>query len=105
MRRGGYYAAMRGSISGPLAKRYPVSAAAEAVVRGIERRSRIVVCPRWLIPLMWLKPILPRLTERKLRADIGRYDEIAEREARERGNDAVGAGGEAERAGRTATAH
>jgi NAD(P)-dependent dehydrogenase (short-subunit alcohol dehydrogenase family) len=95
-------AAMRGSISGPLAKRYPVSAAAEAVVRGIERRSRIVVCPRWLIPLMWLKPILPRLTERKLRADIGRYDEIAEREARERGNDAVGAGGEAERAGRRA---
>ena len=93
-------AAMRGSIKGPLAKTYPVSAAAEAVVRGIERRSRIVVCPRWLIPLMWLRPILPRLTERELRADIARYDQIAEREALERGNDAVGAGGEAERAGR-----
>ena len=85
-------------------RHYPVSAAAEAVVRGIERRSRIVACPRWLIGLMWLKPILPRLTERELRNDIARFDELAEREARERGNEPVGAGGEAERAGRTATA-
>ena len=30
---------MRGTITGPLAKTYPVSAAAEAVVRGIERRQ------------------------------------------------------------------
>jgi NAD(P)-dependent dehydrogenase (short-subunit alcohol dehydrogenase family) len=97
--------AMRATLSGPLAKTYPVSAAAEAVVRGIERRSRIVACPRWLVGLMWLKPILPRLTEQKLRKDIARFDEIAEREARERGSDAVGAGGEAERAARTPTAH
>ena len=56
---------------------------------------------------MWLKPILPRLTERKLRKDIARFDELAEREARERGNEPVGAGGEAERAARrsTTTAH
>ena len=93
-------AGMRGDAHGPVAKTYPVSAAAEAVVRGIERRSRIVVCPRWLIPLMWLKPILPRLTEQTLRKDIARFDELAEREALERGNEAVGAGGEAERAGR-----
>ena len=79
---------------------YPVSAAAEAVVRGIERRQRIVAVPRWLIGLMWLKPILPRLTERELRNDIARFDALAEREARERGNEPVGAGGEAERAAR-----
>jgi hypothetical protein len=97
---------MRSMLTGPLAKTYPVSAAAEAVVRGIERRSRIVACPRWLIGLMWLKPILPRLTERELRKDIARFDELAEREARERGNEPVGAGGEAERAARrTPTAH
>ena len=99
-------ASMRATLSGPLAKTYPVSAAAEAVVRGIERRSRIVACPRWLIGLMWLKPILPRLTEQKLRKDIARFDEIAEREALEHGSDPVGAGGEAERAARrTPTAH
>ena len=55
-------------LKGPLARTYPVSAAAEAVVRGIEQRSRIVACPRWLIALMWLRPLLPRLTERELRA-------------------------------------
>ena len=95
-------ASMRAMLTGPLAKTYPVSAAAEAVVRGIERRSRIVVCPRWLIPLMWLRPIFPRLAERQLRDDIARFDLIAEREALERGNEPVGAGGEAERAARRA---
>jgi len=56
---------------------------------------------------MWLKPILPRLTERELRKDIARFDALAEREARERGNEPVGAGGEAESAARrgTPTAH
>ncbi|HYH89624.1 MAG TPA: short-chain dehydrogenase/reductase [Solirubrobacteraceae bacterium] len=99
-------ASMRATLTGPLAKTYPVSAAAEAVVRGIERRSRIVACPRWLIGLMWLKPLLPRLTEQALRKDIARFDEIAEREARTKGSDPVGAGGEAERAARaTPTAH
>jgi NAD(P)-dependent dehydrogenase (short-subunit alcohol dehydrogenase family) len=98
-------AAMRGSLSGPLAKTYPVSAAAEAVVQGIERRSRIVVCPRWLTGLMWLRPLLPRLTEVTLRKDVARFDEIAEREARTKGSDPVGAGGAAERAARTPTAH
>ena len=99
-------ASMRATLTGPLAKTYPVSAAAEAVVRGIERRSRIVACPRWLIGLMWLKPLLPRLTEQALRKDIARFDEIAEREALSRGSDPVGAGGAAERAARaTPTAH
>jgi NAD(P)-dependent dehydrogenase (short-subunit alcohol dehydrogenase family) len=91
---------MRGMLKGPLAKTYPVSAAAEAVVRGIERRSRIVACPRWLIALMWLKPILPWLTEQTVRRDIARFDEIAEREVLEHGSEPVGAGGAAERAGR-----
>ena len=80
------------------------AAAAEAVVRGSEPQPHRHI-PRWLIPLMWLKPILPRVTEQKLRKDIARFDELAEREARERGNGAVGTGA-AERAGRsTPTAH
>ena len=77
-------AAMRATLKGPLAKTYPVSAAAEAVVRGIERRSRIVACPRWLIPLMWLRPLLPRLTEQQLRKDIA----ALRRDRRARGADA-----------------
>jgi hypothetical protein len=74
-----------------------VSAAAEAVVRGIERRSRIVACPRWLIPLMWLKPILPRATEAAIGKQMPRFDALAEREV---GLGPVGAGGAAERAAR-----
>ena len=96
---------MRGMLKGPLARTYPVSAAAEAVVRGIERRSRIVVCPRWLTALIAIRPLLPWLSELSLRRDIAGFDRIAEREAATRGSDPVGAGGEAELAARTSTAH
>ena len=95
-------ARMRAMLKGPLARTYPVGEAAEAVVRGIERRSRIVVCPRWLPALMAIRPVLPRLTELVLRRDTAEFDRIAEREARTRGSEPVGAGGEAERAGRRA---
>jgi NAD(P)-dependent dehydrogenase (short-subunit alcohol dehydrogenase family) len=94
-------AAMRELLRGPLAKTYPVSAAAEAVVRGIERRSRIVVCPRWLIPLMWLRPILPRLTERELGEHMPRFEALAEQEA---AHGPVGAGGAADNAARSTPA-
>ena len=55
-------ATMRARLKGPLARTYPVSAAAEAAVRGIERRSRIVVCPRWLKALIAIRPLLPWLS-------------------------------------------
>jgi NAD(P)-dependent dehydrogenase (short-subunit alcohol dehydrogenase family) len=91
---------MRGTLKGPLAKTYPVSAAAEAVVRGIERRSRIVVCPRWLPALMAIRPLLPWLTELAVRREVAEFDRVAEREAAAHGSDPVGAGGAAELAGR-----
>ena len=84
-------ARMRGSLKGPLAKTYPVAEAAEAVVRGVERRSRIVACPRWLTALIAIRPLLPRVTELALRRDVAEYDRIAEEEARTRGSDPVGA--------------
>jgi hypothetical protein len=87
-------------LKGPMARTYPVSAAAEAVVRGIEHRSRIVVCPRWLPALMVVRPLLPRLTELMLKRRIAEFDRLAEREAAAGGSDPVGAGGAAELAGR-----
>ena len=94
-------ATMRAGLKGPLARSYPVSAAAEAVARGIEHRQRIVACPRGLLTtLMALRPLLPRLTELTLRRDIAEFDRIAEREAATSGSDPVGAGGAAELAGR-----
>ena len=88
------------STSAP--RTYPVSAAAEAVVRGIEQRQRIVAVPRWLIALMWARPLWPRVTELVTRRDMAQFDAIAEREAREHGNEPVGAGGAAEREARAA---
>jgi len=95
-------ASMRAILKGPLARTYPVSAAAEAVVRGIEQRRHIVACPRWLPALMAIRPLLPRLTELVAGRDMAEFDRIAEREAAARGWEPVGAGGEAERAGRRA---
>ena len=94
-------AAMRATLKGPLAKTYPVSAAAEAVVRGIERRSRIVACPRWLHRADGDPPAAP-LARRSatMRRDIAEFDRVAEREAAAGGSDPVGAGGAAEMAGR-----
>jgi NAD(P)-dependent dehydrogenase (short-subunit alcohol dehydrogenase family) len=93
-------ATMRGTLKGPLAKTYPVSAAAEAVVEGIEHRRRIVACPRWMVALMAIKPLLPWLTEMTVRRDIVEFDRVAEHEALTSGSDPVGAGGAAELAGR-----
>jgi NAD(P)-dependent dehydrogenase (short-subunit alcohol dehydrogenase family) len=93
-------ATMRATLKGPFAKTYPVSTAAEAVVRGIEQRSRIVACPRWLVALMAIRPLLPWLTELTMRRDIAEFDRLAEREAAAHGSDPVGAGGAAEMAGR-----
>ena len=95
-------ASMRAMIKGPLAKTYPVSDAAEAVVRGIEQRRRIVACPRWLPVLMAIRPLLPWITDQTLKRDIAEFDRLAEREAAAHGSDPVGAGGEAEMAERAA---
>ena len=93
-------ATMRATLKGPMARTYPVSDAAEAVVRGIEQRSRIVVCPRWLKAMIAIRALLPRLTELTTRRDIAEFDRVAEREAAAHGSDPVGAGGAAELAGR-----
>src|SRR3954468_9641249 len=50
---------MRGPLKPP-----PVSVAGAAIVRGIERRSRHVVAPRWVLPALYLRTLLQPLTER-----------------------------------------
>ena len=48
---------------GPLGKTYPVDAAARAVVRGMENRSRRVMCPRFIRIPMMLRALMPRAAE------------------------------------------
>jgi short-subunit dehydrogenase len=55
---------MQQELRGPLAKRYPVSMAAESIIEGIEERRRIVVTPKWVRPMVAMKTALQRLSER-----------------------------------------
>jgi NAD(P)-dependent dehydrogenase (short-subunit alcohol dehydrogenase family) len=67
---------------GPLARIAPLSAAIDAVERGIERRARTVVCPRWISPIIRLRGFTQPLQEREIaRKGFGDVIEQADREA------------------------
>jgi NAD(P)-dependent dehydrogenase (short-subunit alcohol dehydrogenase family) len=91
---------MRGNLRGPFAKTYPVSAAADDVVRGIERRSRLVVTPGWARALLVARGLFQPLMERSVRDQIPEAERIWIAETERRGIEAasapVGAGGAAE---------
>jgi NAD(P)-dependent dehydrogenase (short-subunit alcohol dehydrogenase family) len=67
---------------GPLSRTAPLSAAIDAVERGIERRARTVVCPRWVSPILRLRGFTQPLQEREVaRKGFGDIVEQADREA------------------------
>jgi NAD(P)-dependent dehydrogenase (short-subunit alcohol dehydrogenase family) len=89
---------MRGTLRRPFGKTYPVSIVGEAVVRGIERRARRVVAPRWIRPVMVMRGMLGRVSERDWPEAMPEIDRlIAEESARvgSAATDPVGAGGAA----------
>ena len=63
-------------------KTYPVSAACRAVIKGMEARSRRVMFPRWIRPMMLLRQAMPRFIERAVPAgDLAEIiDKIDERD-------------------------
>jgi NAD(P)-dependent dehydrogenase (short-subunit alcohol dehydrogenase family) len=69
---------MRGPLKPP-----PVSVAGEAIVRGIERRARHVVAPKWVLPALYLRTLIQPLTERAPREDIRESMRLAAEEATE----------------------
>jgi NAD(P)-dependent dehydrogenase (short-subunit alcohol dehydrogenase family) len=98
---------MRESARGPLGKVYPVSAAADSVVRGIERRARWVTTPRWLRALILARGLVQPLADRQVVDRMEEFDRLAAEEEQRVGAAAmsrpVGAGGEA--AARSAERH
>ncbi|MBA2516823.1 MAG: SDR family oxidoreductase, partial [Solirubrobacterales bacterium] len=70
-------AAMKAELKGPLGRSYPVADAAEAVLRGIERRSRRVVAPGWVRGMLLARDVLQPLAERLGRASVPEADRIA----------------------------
>jgi NAD(P)-dependent dehydrogenase (short-subunit alcohol dehydrogenase family) len=80
------FARMRAGLRGPAGKTLPVSAAAEAIVRGVERRSRRVVAPGFVGALYRLRGLLPELLDRQaaqLAPEVDRFtaEIVAERGA------------------------
>jgi NAD(P)-dependent dehydrogenase (short-subunit alcohol dehydrogenase family) len=93
------FARMREQMSWPFNKTYPVSLGAEAIVRGIEQRARIVVAPRWVRALLPLRELLARGMERQVIKMMPEIEALAQAERDRVGAEAasmpVGPGGAA----------
>jgi NAD(P)-dependent dehydrogenase (short-subunit alcohol dehydrogenase family) len=68
---------MRAELRGPLATTYPPSKAADAIVRGIDERRRIVVTPGWVRPMIAAKTLLQRLSESRAEGLMREVDELS----------------------------
>jgi hypothetical protein len=91
---------MRGLLKGPFAKTHPLSAVGDAVVHGVEERSRRVVVPGWLRLMLAARGLLGPLADRQWREHAAEADAMTQAEVARRGVEAasapVGAGGEAD---------
>jgi NAD(P)-dependent dehydrogenase (short-subunit alcohol dehydrogenase family) len=67
------FATLRDVLPAFYTRPIPVERAADAIVRGVERRSARVVAPRWLLPLMAARGLLGPLDER-----LGRDERVTE---------------------------
>ena len=95
---GDAYAPLRRLNRGPLARTYPVSAAAEALIEGIERRSRQIMMPRWLKVANLIRALLPFAAAKPIRRVMPDVEAAVRAETEARGAEAsmpVGPGGEA----------
>jgi NAD(P)-dependent dehydrogenase (short-subunit alcohol dehydrogenase family) len=65
-----------------IGKTYPLSGAGDAIMRGIENRSRRVLYPRWIRPIMVLRSAMPRFIDRTVKTDLVAQlvDELDERD-------------------------
>jgi NAD(P)-dependent dehydrogenase (short-subunit alcohol dehydrogenase family) len=80
------FAAMRRGLRGPAGKTLPVADAADAIVRGVQKRSRRVVAPGFVGALYRLRGLIPELIDReasKSAPDVDRFtaEMVAERGA------------------------
>lgn len=89
---------LRDGLKGALSKTYPVAKAAEATIRGIERRARWIAFPGWIRPMILARGVNPLVIELGARDRIAEFDRLSGEEAArlgERASAPVGAGGEA----------
>jgi NAD(P)-dependent dehydrogenase (short-subunit alcohol dehydrogenase family) len=90
---------LRRRMKGPLAKTYPVSAAVDAVEKGIENRSRRVMAPGWVSMLLAVRNYIPLFVERDVAKIMPQVERAFDADIAARGSAAsaaVGAGGAAD---------
>ena len=84
------FAALKGTMPGPIGRTYPLAAAVEATVEGIERRARVVVHPRYLRAALRLRGLLDTpLADLALRRAMPRAEAAFAEEARRLGAEAA----------------
>ena len=84
------FAAMRKGLRGPAGKTLPVGDAADAIVRGVQRRSRRVVAPGFVGALYRLRGIVPELIDREALKSAPDVDRMTAEMVAERGSFAAG---------------
>jgi NAD(P)-dependent dehydrogenase (short-subunit alcohol dehydrogenase family) len=84
------FAAMREGLRGPAGKTLPVGDAADAIVRGVQRRSRRVVAPGFVGALYRLRGLVPELIDHEALKSAPDVDRMTAEMVAERG--AFGAG-------------
>jgi len=92
------FAYMRSTLKPPFDRTYPVADAAAAVVRGVERRPRVVVAPRWLRAALPIRGLLQRVADRETLRHMPEVERLWEIEIAERGvaaSQPIGDGGAA----------
>ena len=98
---------LRSQLKGPVGKTHPVSLAGRAIVRGIEKRQRAVVAPRWVGAVRYLRGFMGVVTGRQVEAVAPQAMALIDEEHRQFGDQVsrpVGAGGAADaRAARQAS--
>lgn len=76
---------LRETMTGPLAKTYPLSKAGKAIADGIEKRARWVVVPGWARALMVLRGVVQPLLEGQAHEAAAEADAVFMRDVEERG--------------------
>jgi NAD(P)-dependent dehydrogenase (short-subunit alcohol dehydrogenase family) len=84
------FAAMRKGLRGPAGKTLPVGDAADAIVRGVQRRSRRVVAPGFVGALYRLRGLIPELVDRQALKSAPDVDRFTAEMVAERGSFAAG---------------
>ena len=79
-------ARMRSMLRGPARKTYPASMAADALVRGIQRRARQVFVPGSLKYQHLLRGVIKPVIDREFRRIAPEVDRLSEQKVRERGS-------------------